>query len=93
MDQVNRPRVDRSILRVGDLVRHDTKEKADGTLKEIFEDWGWMPDFSIGIVMDIKENDGGNYAKVYYMDINSKDPAPSIDWYPLVQLRNLCERR
>lgn len=80
-------------MKVGDLVRHEPRENAEGAIKKIFEDWGWMPDFSSGVILEIKENDGGDYAKVYYMDINLAEPSPSVDWYPLGQLRFLHERR
>tara|TARA_Y100001938_G_C8079088_1_gene427970 strand:- start:1701 stop:1925 length:225 start_codon:yes stop_codon:yes gene_type:complete len=74
-------------------VSHEPKGEAKGTLKKIFEDWGWMPDFSSGVIMEIEEKDDETYAKVYYIDTNLKKPSPSIDWYPLRQLRSLHERR
>lgn len=77
-------------MKAGDLVKHNTKGNARLGLKKIFEDWGWMPDFFVGVVTDVKEQkDGKSFASVYYVDINLKEHTPTVGWYPTTELRLL----
>lgn len=60
----------------------------DGS-KKIVEEWGWMPDFSMGLILEVNLLS----AQVYYLDDNLRTPAEEIGWYPMDQLEVLYERR
>lgn len=76
-------------MKVGDLVRHEPKGSSEGNLKKIFEDWGWMPDFSYGVIIATKGTD----AQVHYIDNNVSPGQPDVGWYKFVELRMVDERR
>ncbi len=75
---------DRIRLKVGNLVAHDPRDDSDG-VKELFEDWGWMPDFESGIILEINDD----YALVYFADINLKAACFDIGWYKMLELKEL----
>ena len=76
-------------MKAGDLVKHDPAGKASGELKHIFEDWGWMPDFSSGIILEVR----GDHALVHCLDDNVSSPYFKTEWYELSQLRSLNDSR
>lgn len=68
-------------MKVGDIVKHDPA----GSFKAILEDWGWVPDFKTGVVVEIEKKE----ALVYYIDDNLKTPVHDIRWFPLDQLKEI----
>lgn len=79
MDIVNGLGVDRVILKVGDLVKHvPILEESSGLNNVLLEDWGWLPDFEYGLIMDVQEN----LFLVYHFSSLGID----ICWYPNGQL-------
>ena len=76
-------------MRAGDLVKHDPTGGAQTSLKDIFEDWGWMPDFCHGIILEIK----GDHALVHCLDNNTTVPYLKTDWYEISHLRHIDETR
>ena len=79
MDQIDGPRVDRVLLKIGDLVKHvPTLEDSSGLKNVLLEDWGWLPDFEYGLVMDVQEK----LFLVYHFSSLGNE----ICWYPNDQL-------
>ena len=76
-------------MKVGDLVRHEPKGFAESELNKVFEDWGWMPDFSCGVILEVRDES----AQVHYIDNNVSPPQPGNGWYRLVELRFISEGR
>lgn len=68
-------------MKPGDIVKHDPT----GNLKVILEDWGWVPDFKTGVIVEVKDEE----ALVYYIDDNLKTPTQDIRWFPLEQLKEI----
>ena len=69
-------------MKVGDLVRHSPEGSVEGVTKSVFEDWGWVPDFCAGIILDVEKDK----ACIFYTDMNLTPQPAVIDWYPLNEL-------
>ena len=85
MDQGNGPRVNRVVLKTGDLVKHNPEGSYEGASKEIFEDWGWVPDFDSGVILEVAKDK----ACVFYTDINLNPQPTDINWYPMNELKRI----
>lgn len=70
-------------MKVGDLVKHSPEGSVEGITEDIFEDWGWMPDFCAGIILDMEED----RARIFYIDVNMSPQPPVINWFPLNELK------
>ena len=79
MDQICGSRVDRVVLKTGDLVRHvPTAKTASGLSDILLKDWGWLPDFEYGVVLDVQEN--------LHLVYHFSSLGPEVCWYPSNQL-------
>lgn len=72
-------------MKVGDLVRHDPEGDLDDSMKEVIEGSGWMPDFSVGVIIDVEDN----YLLVYCLDDNMSDGHHDARWYQQKEIRKL----
>ena len=85
MDEVDGLRVDRIVLKVGDLVKHRPEGSFEGVGKQLFEDWGWLPDFDSGVILEVTKDK----ACVFYTDINLNPQPTDIRWFPTNELKRI----
>lgn len=73
-------------MNTGDLVKHNPA--SDSIVAKLYNDWNHKRDFSIGIVVEVREGPEHMFALVVPSDTNFKP-----GWYEYQELEVVSERR